>query len=97
MITSNFTVGDDLAFDVAGPAGHCTVAINDQGLYTLSLDPSYPAAPLGVALEEAARRPDRPHGPPHSQLHRHRSRDPAPRTPTRGGVVGIGGCVGGRL
>lgn len=61
MITSNYFLSEDLAFDVAGPAGQVTVAINDQGLYTLSTDPTY-AAPLGVALEEAARRTAGPAG-----------------------------------
>lgn len=63
MITSNYTLSEDLAFDVAGPAGQVTVAINDQGLYTLSGDATY-AAPLGVALEEAVRRTAGPAGHP---------------------------------
>lgn len=64
MITGNYTFTEDLAFDITGPAGRCTVSPDDQGHYQISGDPDY-AAPLGSALEEAARRTAGPAGHPH--------------------------------
>lgn len=55
MISSNFTINDEIAFTVTGPAGTCIVASNDQGLYGIDGDANF-AGPLGIALEEAVRR-----------------------------------------